>query len=89
MGVSHQHRILYLLAGAALPGAVARTSAFALNNATLPFVLRLADLGAVKALRIDPYLRSGLNIHAGKLTYQAVAEAQNRDYTPAEDALGS
>lgn len=58
-----------------MPGAVARTSAFALNNATLPFALRLATLGAEAAMRADPHLAAGLNVSAGKIRHQAVAEA--------------
>jgi alanine dehydrogenase len=71
-----------------MPGGVARTSTFALNNATLPFVLKLAGMGAKEAMRADPHLLAGLNVHAGKLTYEAVARDQGRDYTPALDALG-
>ncbi|MDO9459257.1 MAG: alanine dehydrogenase [Alphaproteobacteria bacterium] len=71
-----------------MPGAVARTSTFALNNATLPFILALADHGAVGALRRDPHLRAGLNVHGGKLTCQAVATALNAPYVAAEDVLG-
>jgi len=56
-----------------MPGAVARTSTFALNNATLPFVLALADKGWRKALQDNVYLRHGLNIHAGAVTFAAVA----------------
>ena len=51
-----------------MPGAVARTSAAALNNATLPFVLLLADKGAEAAMRVDPHLRHGLNVYQGKVT---------------------
>jgi alanine dehydrogenase len=58
-----------------MPGAVARTSAFALNNATLPFVLKLANLGLDAALAADPHLAKGLNVRAGKITHPAVAEA--------------
>ncbi len=58
-----------------MPGAVARTSTFALNNATLPFVLALADKGYAKALADNEHLARGLNIHAGNLTYKAVAES--------------
>jgi alanine dehydrogenase len=58
-----------------MPGAVARTSAFALNNATLPFALRLANLGAESAMAADPHLAAGLNVSAGKIRHQAVAEA--------------
>ena len=53
-----------------MPGAVARTSTFALNNATLPFVLALADKGTVAALRSDPHLLAGLNVYEGKITYR-------------------
>ncbi|ATE66567.1 alanine dehydrogenase [Rhizorhabdus dicambivorans] len=60
-----------------MPGAVARTSAFALNNATLPFVLKLANLGAEKAMATDRHLAAGLNVSAGKIRHQAVAEALN------------
>jgi alanine dehydrogenase len=71
-----------------MPGAVARTSTFALNYTTLPFIVALANDGYREAMAKDAHLRNGLNIHRGALTYQAVAEAQARDYTPAEDALG-
>lgn len=58
-----------------MPGAVARTSAFALNNATLPFALKLANLGAEAAMKADPHLANGLNVSGGKIRHQAVAEA--------------
>jgi alanine dehydrogenase len=58
-----------------MPGAVARTSAFALNNATLPFVLKLAGQGAEAAMKTDPHLANGLNVSAGKIRHEAVAEA--------------
>ena len=70
-----------------MPGAVARTSTFALNNATLPFGLAIADKGYKKALLDDPHLLEGLNVHKGKITYEAVAQDQNLDYTPAAEAL--
>jgi alanine dehydrogenase len=54
---------------------VARTAAFALNNATLPFVLQLANLGTKAALKADPHLANGLNVDQGKITHAAVAEA--------------
>jgi alanine dehydrogenase len=60
-----------------MPGAVARTSAIALNNATLPFVLKLADLGAANALAADRHLANGLNVSGGKIRHKAVAEALN------------
>ncbi len=58
-----------------MPGAVARTSTFALNNATLPFVLKLANLGADAAMKADHHLANGLNVSAGKIRHQAVADA--------------
>ena len=70
-----------------MPGGVARTSTFALTNATLPHALALADKGAFQALRDDVNLRNGLNVHAGKLTYRAVADALNLTFTPAAEAL--
>jgi len=70
-----------------MPGAVARTSTFALNNMTLPFVLELAGEGARRALGEDPHLRNGLNVHEGMVTYRAVADALGLKYTPAEQAL--
>lgn len=60
-----------------MPGAVARTSAFALNNATLPFALRLANLGADAAMAADPHLANGLNVRGGRIMHPAVAEALN------------
>ncbi|MHA3793953.1 alanine dehydrogenase [Sphingomonas sp. YL-JM2C] len=58
-----------------MPGAVARTSAFALNNATLPFVQKLASLGAEAAMAADPHLAAGLNVSGGQIRHKAVAEA--------------
>jgi alanine dehydrogenase len=63
-----------------MPGAVARTSAFALNNATLPFVLRIAAMGAEGAMAADPHLAAGLNVSDGKIRHQAVAEALDLAY---------
>src|SRR5512138_131332 len=71
-----------------MPGAVARTSTFALNNATLPFTLALADKGHRRALAEDVHLKNGLNVAGGKLTYKAVADAHGLAFTPAEEALG-
>ena len=71
-----------------MPGAVARTSTFALNNATLPFTLALADLGADAAMKKNPHLRAGLNVYKNTLTYKAVAEAQNLPFKSAESVLG-
>ncbi|MBO9880094.1 MULTISPECIES: alanine dehydrogenase [Xanthomonas] len=70
-----------------MPGGVARTSTFALTNATLPFVLLLAEHG-LQALRDDQDLRNGLNVHAGKLTHRAVAQALGQDFVRPLDALG-
>jgi alanine dehydrogenase len=71
-----------------MPGAVARTSTFALNNATLPFVLALADKGVVEALRSDPHLMAGLNVHEGKITHSAVADALGSEHLEAMRAIG-
>jgi len=71
-----------------MPGSVPRTSSHALNNATLPFGLALAD-GGLAAILANPGLRSGLSTHRGKLTSQPVAEALDLSYTPAEQALKS
>ena len=72
-----------------MPGAVARTSTYALNNATLPHLLRLADLGPKAALAADPNLLAGLNIAGGRVTCAPVAEAQGLDHTPAAEALAA
>ena len=71
-----------------MPGAVARTSTFALNNATLPFVVALAENGPEKAMAQNPHLRAGLNVYKGTLTYKAVADAQKLPYKHAEEVLG-
>jgi alanine dehydrogenase len=65
-----------------MPGAVARTSAFALNNATLPFALKIANLGAEEAMKQDPNLAAGLNVSGGKIRHEAVAEALDLAYEP-------
>ncbi len=70
-----------------MPGAVPRTSTYALNNVTLPFTLALADKGYKKALGDSPHFREGLNVCKGRVTYQAVAEDLGYDYQPAEEAL--
>ena len=72
-----------------IPGAVPRTSAFALNNATLPFVAAIANKGAKTALLEDAHLLNGLNVHAGKVTHRAVAQALGLEYTSAADALAA
>jgi alanine dehydrogenase len=70
-----------------MPGAVPRTSTFALNNVTLPFVLALADKGSRQAMAEDPHLLEGLNVHRGMVTYEDVARDLGYDYTPAKEAL--
>jgi alanine dehydrogenase len=70
-----------------MPGAVARTSTFALNNATLPFTLSLANKGYRQALLADPHLCNGLNVHRGRITCAAVAEALGLEYSPAAEVL--
>ncbi|WP_447554166.1 alanine dehydrogenase [Vreelandella sp. EE22] len=72
-----------------MPGAVARTSTLGLTNATLPFVLALADKGWQQALRDDDHFATGLNVHAGKLTYKAVAEAFGLEYVASGPLLGA
>ena len=71
-----------------MPGAVPKTSTYALNNATLPFILAIADKGMHRALLDDVHLRNGLNVHRGMLTEQHVAEAQGLDCTDPEIASG-
>lgn len=70
-----------------MPGAVARTSTFALNNATLPFTLALANKGWKKACQNDPHLAAGLNVHEGRITYEAVARDLGYDYIPLQKVL--
>ncbi len=70
-----------------MPGAVARTSTMALNNATLPFALALANKGAKQALLDDEHLGNGLNVHQGKVTYKAVCDALGYEYVPLAEAL--
>ncbi|MGE4324272.1 MAG: alanine dehydrogenase [Sphingobium sp.] len=71
-----------------MPGAVARTSTYALNNVTLPHALRIADLGWKDAMRRDPSLMAGLNIWDGKVTCRAVADALDLPFTSAREAIG-
>ncbi len=70
-----------------MPGGVARTSTYALNNATLPFGLAIADKGWKKALLDDQHLRNGLNVALGKVTYKAVADDLKYTYVPTEKLL--
>lgn len=70
-----------------MPGAVARTSTYALNNVTLPHALKIANLGWKEAMRRDPHLAAGLNVHAGRVTYPAVAEELGYDLLPIAEVL--
>ncbi len=72
-----------------MPGCVPRTATFALNNATMPFVLALANKGYKQALLADPHLLNGLNVHKGKLTHEAVATALGKPFVPAQQALAN
>jgi alanine dehydrogenase len=72
-----------------MPGGVARTSTYALNNVTLPFGLKIADKGYKQALLEDHHLRAGLNVCKGKVTYKAVADDLGYEYVPAEKALAA
>ena len=67
-----------------MPGAVSRTSTFALNNVTLPLVMAIADHGLGPAVTRDPHLKNGLNVVDGHVTHEAVAEASNAEYVPAD-----
>lgn len=72
-----------------MPGAVPRTSTFALNNATLPFVMSLVTKGVKLALLSDGHLLNGLNVHKGMITYEAVARDLDFEYVAATDALAN
>jgi alanine dehydrogenase len=72
-----------------MPGAVPVTSTFALTNATLPYVLALADHGVKEAIAKDPGLRPGVNVVDGKVTHPAVAEGVGAEFTPVDEALGA
>jgi alanine dehydrogenase len=71
-----------------MPGAVPITSTYALTNATLPYVLALADLGVRGAIERDPGLRSGVNVAAGQVTYAPVAQGVGMPFSPVEEVLG-
>ena len=70
-----------------MPGAVPRTSTFALTNATLPYALKLATRGFFDAIASDLGLKAGVNTYAGRCTYEAVARSQGLEYTPLDDLL--
>jgi alanine dehydrogenase len=89
---THSHPTFYVegvlhYCVANMPGAVPRTSTFALTNATLPYALKLANLGFVDAVARDAGLKAGVNTYAGHLTYEAVAQAQEIEYTPIDQML--
>ena len=70
-----------------MPGAVPRTSTYALNNVVLPYAINIANLGYKDALLRDPHLLNGLNVCHGKVTYEEVASSLNYDYVPADQVL--
>ena len=70
-----------------MPGAVPRTSTYALNNATLPFVLKIAALGYKEALSQDQHLRNGLNVHKGEITCKEVADDLGYEYRDPMEAM--
>ncbi len=70
-----------------MPGAVPRTSTYALSNATLPYLMKLAEEGIEEAIKNDPVLAKGVNIYKGKVTYKAVADALDLEYTPLSSLL--
>ena len=70
-----------------MPGAVARTSTFALNNATIAHAVTLANKGWKQALKDNVHLKNGLNVAEGKVTYEAVALALGKTYVPADSLL--
>jgi len=70
-----------------IPGAVPRTSTFALTNATMPYAIKIANMGAEDAMRSDIALKRGLNTYKGKLTYKAVADDQGLEYTCVDNVL--
>jgi alanine dehydrogenase len=71
-----------------MPGAVPITSTYALTNATLPYMLALADHGVVEAVRRDPGLKPGINVAGGRVTHQAVADGVGMEYASPEQVLG-
>ena len=72
-----------------MPGAVPITSTKALTNVTLPYVEAIAEHGLARAVAQDKALAAGVNVLDGRITYEAVAEAHNLEYTPLEDVLGA
>jgi len=72
-----------------MPGAMPITSTFALTNATMPYIIKLADDGVEEALASDPGFMAGLNVAAGQVTYEPVAQGQGFKHRPPEQALAS
>ena len=72
-----------------MPGAVPRTSTYALNNATLPFTVKLAQLGWKRALAADPHLLAGLNVCEGRVTHREVAEALGHGFVDPRTLVGA
>ena len=70
-----------------MPGAVPHTSTYALTNATLPYVVELANRGLEEAVRDDPALAKGVNVYRGAIVYEPVAEAHGLDYVPLGDLI--
>jgi alanine dehydrogenase len=70
-----------------MPGAVPRTSTYALTNVTLPYALTIANKGVIQAVREDPSLKEGVNLYKGKLTSAAVAESQGKEHIPVDRLL--
>jgi alanine dehydrogenase len=70
-----------------MPAAVPNTSTLALTNATFPYVMKIAQLGAKQAILSDNCTAEGVNTYAGTLTYQAVAQSQGKQYRPIRDVL--
>jgi alanine dehydrogenase len=70
-----------------MPAAVPNTSTLALTNATFPYVLRLAQLGAAAAIKVDPGICEGVNTYAGELTYKGVAQSHGREWKPVMELL--
>lgn len=89
---THSHPTFYVdgvlhYCVANMPGAVPRTSTFALTNATLPYAIKLSKLGLKEAILSNPGFKEGVNVFKGHVTYRAVAESLNRSYTPLEDLI--
>jgi alanine dehydrogenase len=70
-----------------MPGAVPRTSTYALSNATLPYLMKMAEAGVLKAVQEDLSLARGVNVYDGKITYKAVADAFDLEHTPLDSLI--